>query len=504
MGDLLQRLAALADSLPEGYLALSDGTRRCSYQQLVARVRAVSEALAGLDCEVLALLADNSVDWVIVDLACQQAGIVCLPLPTYFTPQQMAAALAAAGAQLVLTDREHPERTLPGEALYRREDIAGLHCWQRLDAQAAEFPEGTGKITFTSGSTGDPKGVCLSSAQQWRVAEAIAWRTGLAHPRHLCLLPLATLLENLAGVMTPLLCGGSVFLPGESERGFLGSSQLDVRRLLACIDDCQPTTLILIPQLLTVLLQALDQGWRAPDSLQFIAVGGAKVAPQALRAARAHGLPVYQGYGLSECGSVVALNTPEACDDSAVGRPLGHCQVRIEDGEIVISGASFLGYLGDRDSWYPQEVRSGDAGSLEAGWLRVAGRRSNILTSSFGRNISPEWVEAALLAQPLLSRCVVFGEGEPFLTALLSAPERVTDREIASWLRQVNATLPDYARVRRWQRLEEAELHDFYTANGRPNRARIGAAFNAQLQTLFSHSATIAPTQHGQGGLTGL
>ena len=75
---------------------------------------------------------------------------------------------------------------------------------------AGSVPPGTRKITYTSGTTGNPKGVCLSAANQLNVARSLIEATGLTAPRHLCTLPLATLLENIAGVYAPLLAGGTV------------------------------------------------------------------------------------------------------------------------------------------------------------------------------------------------------------------------------------------------------------------------------------------------------
>lgn len=476
---LLSRLSVLGERLEPGHIALSDGRRDLDYPALTAAVRQVADWLEARAVRVVALQADNSVDWVLVDLACQVAGVICLPLPPFFTDAQRQHCLLTAGAGLLLADQTAAIRGLDMPGLNR--ELAALppcpllpllQAWSLpvSSTQAAACPAGTGKITFTSGSTGAPKGVCLSTAHQWRVAQALADAIAINAPRHLCLLPLATLLENLAGVYTPLLCGGTVLLPSAARRGLSGSSGLDVSALLTQLVDAGPATLILIPQLLHVLLGATRQGWRAPASLRFVAVGGARVAPALVQAARAGGLPVYEGYGLSECGSVVALNTPQADCPGAVGRVLDHCRVEIRDGEVVVTGASFLGYLGQPDSWYPETIQTGDLGQLDNGFLQIAGRRKNVLITAFGRNVSPEWVESALGAKPLLSQWVVAGDGLPQLLALLSAPETVSDAEVAAWIAEVNRGLPDYARIGDWRRLPLSAWQGWLTANGRPRR----------------------------------
>ena len=95
---------------------------------------------------------------------------------------------------------------------------------------------------------------------------------------------------------------------------------LDAARLLGTLSREQPNSLILVPELLQVLVVAAERGWQPPASLQFVAVGGAKVSRELLERADAAGIPVYEGYGLSECASVVCLNTP-ACTSRRHRRP---------------------------------------------------------------------------------------------------------------------------------------------------------------------------------------
>src|SRR5690606_36978821 len=139
--------------------------------------------------------------------------------------------------------------------------------------------------------------------------------------RHLCVLPLAVLLENVAGVYAPLLAGAEVVLPSLDEVGFTGTA-LDVPRFLAALARHAPHSLILMPQLLQVLVGAAEQGAPLRDFLRCVAVGGARVSPVLLRRAEAAGLPVVEGYGLSECASVVCLNTPAARPIASGGRAL--------------------------------------------------------------------------------------------------------------------------------------------------------------------------------------
>ncbi len=486
---LITRLHSLKAYAAPGQVALIDNGGKLSYRDLVDRVVALGTWLRDQEVRVVALYAANSIDWVVLDLACQVAELICLPLPQFFSDEQLQHCLQSTSVDLIFAESGSRSSLLDGCGFVHHKldcpsfltldalRLATPDYQQATPAYPACTPLGTQKITFTSGSTGAPKGVCLSQEHQWRVAESLAERIAIKRPQHLCLLPLATLLENIAGVYTPLLCGGTVILPDARTRGLSGSSGLDSQRLLDCVSHYQPDSLILIPQLLSTLLVAGEAGWQVPTSLKFVAVGGGKVDPEIIIQARRFGIPVYEGYGLSECGSVVALNTPAEDKPGAVGKPLSHCEVTIENSEIIVSGACHLGYLGQSESWFPRQIATGDLGSLEDGWLSIHGRANNLLISSFGRNVSPEWVESALNARPLLTQCVVVGDGRPYLSALLSAPAIITDTMISEWVNRVNQQLPDYAQVQAWRRLDQDAWQGLLTINGRPRRELICARF---------------------------
>jgi len=487
MTDLVELLRSIAANRPEGARAVVDGNSELSFLELAKRVQESADWLGSLKIEVLALHGENSVNWVVMDLACQKAGIVCLPLPKFFSEEQINRCLNEAGVNLILSDQvSFPERLARRKALTALNQHCEYFVWRTGSKKTAQGPKGTQKITFTSGSSGAPKGVCLSFEHQWTVAKSLADVIDIENPKHLCLLPLSTLLENIAGVYSPLLSGGCVVTLNDKQRGLSGSSGLDLNALLECIVRVQPNTMILIPQLLTALVAACSQGWVPPSSLKFVAVGGGKVSPELIVAAHQYKLPVYQGYGLSECASVVALNTPGDTDLHSVGRVLPHCSVSLESGEIVISGANHLGYLGNAESWYPTKIYSGDMGYLENENLCIEGRKKNILITSFGRNVNPEWIESELMSAPLLSQCIVFGDAMPFLCALLSAPAHVSDEDITRWIEKVNVRLPDYARIGSWQRLASESLNLYATANGRLQRSKVEQAFSEIINNFYS------------------
>ncbi|MCC2617083.1 AMP-binding protein [Aestuariibacter halophilus] len=466
-------------------IALSDGRRQLTYGQLQDAVAERKSWLQEKGISTLGIALPNGIEWVLFDLACEQANLCCVPVPTFFSPQQRQHLQQQTAMDACLVGTDDP--------LWPATDspFNGVALCTFTPSTPALMPRGTGKITFTSGSTGTPKGVCLSHQSQQQQALALASAAQHSNPVHLCLLPLATLLENIAGVYAPLSIGGQVIVPNDEERGFFGSQLVDLKGLLGCISRYQPTSLILVPELLHALVLATQQGWQPPTSLQFVAVGGGKVSTQLLLAATQAGIPVYQGYGLSECCSVVTLNTPAQNTPGSVGPLLGCHSLRIEDDELVLSGNLFLGYLGEPDSWYPKEVYTGDLVSLHNGNLTIKGRRKNQLINSFGRNLSPEWVEAEIIATGLFKQVVVFGEAKPYCVALLyPASPLVTEQQMSAAIDSVNRQLPDYAQVQRWHVLKHPLTSDagLLTDNMRPRRSSIQAAYSDTIEALYALS----------------
>ncbi|UAA40627.1 AMP-binding protein [Paraneptunicella aestuarii] len=471
--------------------ALVYGSTTLTYSDLKEAVAERANWLQENQIERVAIGMDNHLEWVLFDLACLTSNVCCIPLPGYFTESQTNHILMETGTSSILTLKPEP---ILNRALSCETPFDGVYLQNVEIEQVVHLPEGTQKITFTSGSTGSPKGVCLSIENQINVAESLKTVTGLSRPVFLSLLPLATLLENVAGVYGTLMAGGTVVLANENDRGFSGSKLVSPESMLVLLSKTSPNALNLVPELLMVLLNACQQGWKAPESLQFIAVGGSKVDPKLLTAAAQLGLPVYQGYGLSECASVVAINHINDNDLNSVGQILPHLQghCRIENGELVVSNNVFLGYIHDPQTWAPKEVRTGDLASLGSeneNRLFIEGRKKNLLINSFGRNISPEWPESLLLATGQFRHVVVFGDAKPFCTALLvPLNPMLTASDLTPVMAAVNAQLPDYAQIQKWFIADQplSSGNGLLTANMRPKRNAIFNYFSAQIEELYS------------------
>ncbi|MAM69536.1 MAG: long-chain fatty acid--CoA ligase [Gammaproteobacteria bacterium] len=490
----------MLEKLPDQQNILSDGKAGIDRVELIKAVDHCSHLLDRQKISRLAIYADNSLNWIITDLACQKLGICLLPLPLYFTSQQLQHSLKTAGTWHILTDS--PEtliKKLPGLKLKKQYEYCPDLCLLKSDKIHSQpaLPEGTRKITFTSGSTGNPRGVCLSQAQQFSKAVQLAELLRIEKPRHLCALPLSTLLENIAGVYGPMLAGGTVVLPSLNALGYQGSQLRTPQLFLGCLQMHRPDTLILIPQLLKLLVNAVSQGWEAPP-FKFVAVGGSKVSPELLQEARKLGIPAYEGYGLSECASVLSLNVPDHDRPGSCGIPLAAEQLDFKNGEILVKGSTMLGYVDDPHSWYPQEIRTGDLGRIdEQGFLHINGREKNLIISSYARNISPEWIESELTASPLISEAVVYGDARPHCIALVYPQNpAISMSKLMQAIGQVNSRLPDYAQIRSFLRLDAplAANSDFITSNGRPRRAQIENYYSNKIQQLYQRGTTQTTT----------
>ncbi|WP_421197399.1 AMP-dependent synthetase/ligase [Aeromonas enteropelogenes] len=483
--------------------ALMDSRQQLDYRQLWQQILRLADELQQAQIRRLALQLDNGLPWALIDLACTRAGIVVIPVPHFFSLAQQAWLLESSGAD-ALVGPAHPDWHPAAPLVLTVSSLADgtpgeltVPLWRHVPLNPPALPAGTAKITYTSGTTGQPKGVCLSLARMMAVCQSLAERVAPARvEQHLTLLPLATLLENLTGLYVPLLTGACSRIPSLGEIGFSGSSALNPAMLAQALLRWPSHSLVLVPELLRLLLVLAGNNpalLRQLQGLRFIAVGGGKVAPELIARARAAGLPVYEGYGLSECCSVVALNNPQADRPGSVGRPLPHCRVTIAgDDEILVSGNAMLGYLGHGDATHDEAatIATGDLGYLdEDGYLHITGRKKNVQITAFGRNFSPEWVEAEAQLCPAIARIVVFGDGQPANVALIQ-PLPGSEADLPHQIAQLNSRLPDYARLHHWLPVALDQSPGLLTANGRPRRNEIYQHFSRQISQCLSEGLT--------------
>lgn len=455
MNALFERLQYQAQTNPNA-IAIRSEAKQLSYAELVRLVQLRTQQLHQQSQQIFLLDVSEPMTWVIEDLALMLANKVCIPVPPFFSQRQQ-------------------------------------QYLQQQANSAKPLPPATSKVTFTSGSTGDPKGVCLSVENQLTTVAALAERVaGADVKRHLVIMPLAVLLENVAGVYLALWLGAEVVLLSSETLGLKGSSSLQLESFFAALKQYQPDSLILTPAWLDAVVTGVERGFINAKSFKLLAVGGARLSRTLEHRALALKLPIVQGYGLSEFGSVVALNAPESIAPGTVGKPLSHAQVTLNNGELVVQGNAMLGYWNDQSSWFPTQIYTGDLGEFDdRGRLTILGRRKHIIVTDYGRNIDPEWIESELCSQPGIYQSAVIGDEQMPLTALLVLMPSTTKAQVDAAVDRVNRLLPDYARVKRQIELTEpfTVTNGLLTGTGRLRRQ----ALQRLAQQLFGaqHNSSI-------------
>lgn len=405
-------LARNAHDRPEA-VAFDDGRRSLTWAGLA---RAVTQAAAGFASGPRTVgLHLAGLDYVIGDLAATLAGCRVVPVPGFFSAGQIAHLLQDAGAGLVDRLPQPAGQPLP-----------------------LSYQGGAERVIYTSGTTGRPKGVVLGDDQLTASARGLSRAIGAGpQDRYLSVLPQAQLLEQICGIFLPIMAGAAtVICPPDASALFSG----DGHALARLADRTRPSITVLAPRQLTLWVAALRAGAPVPASLRHVAVGGAPVSADLIAEARALGLPVAEGYGLSEACSVVALTPLDAPEGSAM-QLLEGVSLRIEDGEIVLDGPTLMqGYLHHPPHAGPW--RTGDLGQMRDGRLTVLGRRDAMILRASGRNIAPEWVEAEALADPAVpaAALVLMPDDRLVLVLAVTAAPKMT--ALVARLAQ----LPAYAR----------------------------------------------------------
>lgn len=493
--------------------ALQGSDTSISYAELAIAIEQIKQRLTYSASKVssqpsnvvLGIAMDNCPAWAIADLAALQLNLPVVPLPHFFSTEQIVHAIDNANINVILTDNPELFKSILAGTQASNKKILNETQFILAEKVLTEFtlstnasqtqPNHTAKITYTSGTTGKPKGVCLDADSLNTVAYSLLQATGATPAdRHLSILPLSTLLENIAGLYVPILAGATTTLLPSANVGLTGSAGLDISKMLVALITSKATTTVLTPELLTALVTAIEAGYPKPPYLRFIAVGGASVSPQLLKRAAQLGLPVYEGYGLSECASVVALNTPSNNKLASVGKPLPHVEIKFAtDNEILVKGACLLGYIGntndtDTDQYWP----TGDIGHLdEEGYLYITARKKNQFITSFGRNVAPEWIERELTLSPLIRQTAVFGEARPWNIAIILPAHNASLAEVDASIAEINKSLPDYARVSDWL-LADAPFtpqNEQLTANGRLRREVIWQKYQQKINQKYEEQS---------------
>ncbi|MET7898991.1 AMP-binding protein [Streptomyces mirabilis] len=460
------------------------------------------------------LLAENSPEWVVADLAALFAGAVEIPVPTAFTAQQAASLLHS--ADLCLTDaageaalaRWHagtPQSVLPDGCPALPLDLPALTRAPR-PAAPPQIPahDQIVKVIHTSGTTSAPKGVQIRRHGLDELLTSLRARTRPEiFERYLSIVPLSLLIEQVAGLYMPFLAGGSVsFLPPGT--ALVGTAADAAPRMLTLLRAARPTALVVPPTVAGLFLALCDQqpAESIPerhrrifghDGPVFIACGGAPVPPEILQRLDAHGLTVHEGYGLSENSSVVSWNFPGAVRFGTVGRPLDHVHAELaDDGELLIRSTSlFAGYTREDPSSVVVDdqgrLHTGDLAEIDAdGYLRITGRKKNLVITAGGRNVAPEWVEARYRELGFVREAAVVADGLDQVHGLFvidaALDHQTARREITDFGRHKLSGI-ERAAVVHLMSEDDPAYATCFTVTGRPRRDVVRAHVLDQPRT---------------------
>lgn len=437
------------------------------------------------------LYLDNSPQWLFVSLAALFSNISIIPLPIFFSAQQLAHIISHTQMDNIIgPNPDILKQFMPDGTVSELEDNLFIITSEKNRSLNAgnKFH---GIITFTSGTTGTPKGVLLPNENLYRQMESIHKHLNLQHTlKYLVNSPLSILLENTVCAAV-LLHGGEVFINPIAFFIDIKTFNLNAKAMIQEVNKNGINILALNPYFLEQLIGEISQKTCPfPSSLKFISVGSAVTPINLLKQAQSLGLPVFEGYGTSETTSVISMNTAENNCIGSVGKLLPHVQIKIdEQGSILVKGNLFLGYL-DGPMISPDEFyNTGDIGFLKNGYLYITGRQRNIMALRNGRKISPEWLEKEILQIPSVNHVVIIAEGRPFVTTIISTKENFNQEEFRKELAALNKHLPVYAKIHNFIVADEA----FTRANGlldakfKPISKVICEKYAKEIESLYAH-----------------
>ena len=432
---------------PSPALVITPGFRqeRWSYDKLWETSGKVAGYLRdqGLEKGDRALLwAPNRPEWVAAFFGCLRAGVMAVPLDARSAPDFVERIVQRTEPKLAFHSRftsgDLPDAPFPVVPLEELEDLVE----QAAPMQEAPALSGAdiAEVMFTSGTTGDPKGVVLTHRNILSNVQAVR-ELVLVKPsyRLLSLAPLSHMLEQTGGMLVPISSGATVVYPVSRQPSIIFKT----------LKSNKITNIVLVPRALQLFMNAIEREVRARGKekqwqllhrvaprlpvplrrllfravhrkmggqIRFFMSGGAYLDPEVARKWKALGIPVLQGYGTTETAPVISTNTFSHEKPASVGKVLPGQEVKVaDDGEVLTRGPNVTpGYWQDPEAtaasfdgeWY----RTGDLGYFDQdGFLYLKGRKKDLIVLANGQNVYPEDIETALTKQPGVRDGVVVG-----------------------------------------------------------------------------------------------
>jgi len=475
----------------------------------------------------VALMCRTRYEWTLADFAIWAAGAVTVPVYETSSAEQVQWILQDCGAVAIVVETGGHTATVGEvrDRLSELVDVWQIDAgaFDELgeagesisdedlrDRRALADRTSLATIIYTSGTTGRPKGCELTHGNFMDLTENAVKRLSLVVSAEgaatLLFLPLAHVFARFVEV----LCVQAGTRMGHSS---------DIKNLLADFGSFQPTFILSVPRVFEKIYnsseqkaagdgkaaifakaadtaiawsEAQDRGRPGPllrvrhavfdrlvygrlraamgGRVQYAVSGGAPLGTRLGHFFRGIGVVVLEGYGLTETTAPATVNVPDRVKIGTVGPPLPGVGIRVaDDGEILVKGNNvFSGYHNNtqataeafQDGWF----RTGDLGDLdEDGYLRITGRKKELLVTAGGKNVAPAVLEDGLRAHPLISQCIVVGDQKPFIAALLTLDGEM----LPAWAKNhgVQGLTADSART------DEAVLAELQKAVDDANRA---------------------------------
>jgi long-chain acyl-CoA synthetase len=398
------------------------------------------------------LLGENRVEWLVADMGLLAAAAVNVPPHAPLTARQVHFQLADAGvswmfvstaAQLAKVRQVRGELPALRGVVVFDADAAGDDCvsWRAFlqrgrralprvadelaRREAALGPDDLATIMYTSGTTGNPKGVMLTHGNLLsNTLSSLESSAVEADDVVLCWLPFSHIYARTVDHYENIAAGVPLCLAESADT------------LVQNLAEIQPTRMCGVPRFYEKVLAAVstadkeETGRRLRNvfgpRIRWLSAGGAPLPVPIADAYTAAGLRILQGYGLTESSPVISFNRHDANKLGTVGQAIPGVEIKIApDGEVLTRGPHVMkGYWNNpeatrdtiRDGW----LYTGDLGSLDAdGFLSITGRKKELMVLSNGKKVVPSYLEGLILADECVDQVVVCGEGRNYLTALL-------------------------------------------------------------------------------------
>jgi long-chain acyl-CoA synthetase len=419
----------------------------------VLRAAAMFKRLGVAPGDRVVQVSENRYEWIVCDMAIQMARAIHVPIHSTLAGGQIAYQITDSGAQVVVfstaeqaaklasVDDSLPQLSAVLSYEPCHDTIARLRVSRFVDhlndisneeASAVErdaldhlTADELVTILYTSGTTGEPKGVMLSQ----RNLTSNVWATIEAHgfeddDVRLNFLPLSHVFARTCDLYIWMAIGCQLALCESREK------------VLENCAEIKPTAMNGVPYFFDKVARYLIQNDLAdtPGALRSVlggnmrncCAGGAALPDHVAELFERQGIPLLQGYGLTETSPVIAISAPHAYKIGAIGRAIPGVEVRFTDeGELLTRGPHVMMGYWNRPEETAETIRggwlyTGDLGEQDAdGYLRITGRKKEIIVTAAGKNIAPTFLEALLCEDPLIAQAIVLGDGRKFLSALV-------------------------------------------------------------------------------------